>query len=279
MSTELMKSEAVEVGYNLGSLAVSKPGDVITVATSVATPLAKLIDEKKLFKIISGKKFVYVEGWSTMGAMLGVVPRHVPELSKRKDDGEYEEAVELVRVSDGMVVGRAAHICGGETDRVWKPRAEYARKSMAVTRATGKAFRLAFSWIMTLAGYAATPAEEMDEAEAEQHKPAGKTAGNGHAPVDQAEKAFRDRVSNYWNWFKSFKAEQRFLDILGSAGYEKASEIPKDKRESFFKALDDAKTFVQEEQVKKAEAAKTETEPIDEPVSEQVEAEFEEAGI
>jgi hypothetical protein len=32
---------------------------------------------------------------------------------------------------------------------------------MAVTRATGKAYRLAFSWIMNLAGYEVTPAEEM----------------------------------------------------------------------------------------------------------------------
>jgi hypothetical protein len=32
---------------------------------------------------------------------------------------------------------------------------------MAQTRATGKACRLAFSWIMSLAGYEPTPAEEM----------------------------------------------------------------------------------------------------------------------
>jgi hypothetical protein len=32
---------------------------------------------------------------------------------------------------------------------------------MAQTRATGKACRLAFSWIMSLAGYEVTPAEEM----------------------------------------------------------------------------------------------------------------------
>ena len=32
---------------------------------------------------------------------------------------------------------------------------------MAITRATGKAFRLSFSWIMKLAGFQPTPAEEM----------------------------------------------------------------------------------------------------------------------
>lgn len=34
-------------------------------------------------------------------------------------------------------------------------------RSMAVTRATGKAFRLGFSWVMVMAGYSPTPAEEM----------------------------------------------------------------------------------------------------------------------
>jgi hypothetical protein len=45
----------------------------------------------------------------------------------------------------------------------WAKRPGYARRSMAVTRATGKAFRLGFSWIMTLAGYEVTPAEEMPQ--------------------------------------------------------------------------------------------------------------------
>ena len=37
---------------------------------------------------------------------------------------------------------------------------------MAVTRATGKAYRLGFSWIIKLAGYEATPAEEIPQEEA-----------------------------------------------------------------------------------------------------------------
>ena len=74
--------------------------------------------------------------------------------------------MELVRISDGMVIGKASALVGmDEKDRngqlTWGNRNEYARKSMAITRATGKAYRLGFSWIMTLAGYEATPAEEI----------------------------------------------------------------------------------------------------------------------
>ena len=43
----------------------------------------------------------------------------------------------------------------------WAKGPDYARRSMAATRATSKACRLAFSWVMVLAGFQPTPAEEM----------------------------------------------------------------------------------------------------------------------
>jgi hypothetical protein len=91
----------------------------------------------------------------------------------RHDDGSYEAEVELIRLSDGMVVGRASALCGAPDDEPWggtpakygkpekPPRAEHARRSMAVTRATSRAFRQQYSWIMALAGYEPTPADEM----------------------------------------------------------------------------------------------------------------------
>ena len=72
-------------------------------------------------------------------------------------------------MNDGACIGRASAECGSpdELDRhgkpVWSSRPRYARRSMAQTRATGKACRLAFSWIMALAGYEPTPAEEMPD--------------------------------------------------------------------------------------------------------------------
>ena len=39
---------------------------------------------------------------------------------------------------------------------------EYAVASMAQTRAVGKAFRMKIGWLLKVAGYETTPAEEMD---------------------------------------------------------------------------------------------------------------------
>lgn len=156
-----------------GSLEV-RPKDVVGAATEIATELANVITQQKLFSNISGKKYVKVEGWTTLGAMLGVTPREVE--NSADENGVYTAIVELVRNSDGAIIGRASAECGEST--MWADRAAYARRSMAATRATGKAYRLAFSWIMALAGYEVTPAEEMDYVDAAS-KPTKKKKKNG----------------------------------------------------------------------------------------------------
>lgn len=143
----------------LGSMRFAGPAAVVAQATDVASELARIIDSRKLYTAIQGRKYVRVEGWSTCGAMLGIVPR---EVSVTEAEGEYTATVELVRGSDGAVIGRASAICGMD-EPTWGKRPRYARRSMAVTRATSKAFRLCLSWIVSLAGYEVTPAEEMPE--------------------------------------------------------------------------------------------------------------------
>jgi len=149
----------IDNSIRLGSMTVATPQDVINQASKIATELAKIIKDRKLFSTISGKNFVRVEGWTTMGAMLGILPREVAVTET--ENGDFLADVELIRASDGMIVGRASAIVGSD-EKTWATRPRYARRSMSVTRATGKAYRLGWSWIITLAGFEATPAEEMD---------------------------------------------------------------------------------------------------------------------
>jgi hypothetical protein len=148
-----------ETEIRLGSLAVSRPTDMIDRASEIATALATVVKDRKLSRNISGREYVYVEGWATMGAMIGILPREVRVTEH--DNGDFEAVVELIRVTDGAVVGQGSALVGYD-EPTWNKRPRYAKRSMAITRATGKAYRLGFSWIMTLAGYAPTPAEEMD---------------------------------------------------------------------------------------------------------------------
>jgi len=143
-------------------LRATDPTDLVRRATAVADALASVIEQRKLYVTISGRKFVRCEGWTSLAAMLGVTPH---EVAVTEQDGVFTAVVELRRFVDGQPVARASAECGApdELDRngkpLWSARPRYARRSMALTRATAKACRLAFSWVMALAGYENTPAE------------------------------------------------------------------------------------------------------------------------
>ena len=144
---------------SLGALNASSPKDLVQGASAIANELANVIKNQKLSVNIQGRDFVRVEGWTTLSTLMGVMPREVQ--TQERDDGVYVATMELVRMEDGMVLSRASAECGH--DKPWNTRPHYARRSMAQTRATGKACRLAFSWIMGLAGYATTPYEEVQD--------------------------------------------------------------------------------------------------------------------
>lgn len=151
----------------LGTLRYSSPVQMVQGATAVANALKSVITTQRLAVRISGREYVRVEGWTTLSTMMGVLPREVDV--ERAEDGTYTAVVELVRMSDGAVLCRASAECGSD-EPTWKARPNYARRSMAITRATGKAARLAFSWVMVLAGYEGCPLEEVESII--QHAPA-----------------------------------------------------------------------------------------------------------
>lgn len=143
---------------SIGTLQAASAVALVQGAREMAGALADVIERQRLATVIQGRKHVNVEGWTTLAVMLGVVAREVQTV---ETDGIYTAVVELVRMSDGACISRASAECGDESP--WNKRPRYARRSMAQTRATGKACRLAFSWIMALAGYEPTPAEEMPD--------------------------------------------------------------------------------------------------------------------
>lgn len=154
---------------------------MIVMATEIATSLRDIIERQELYVQMNGKKYVRYEGWLVLGSILGILPKedHVREMA----DGSYEATVNLLNFRTGMVIGGASAICTIDEQR-WGKAPKFSRRSMAVTRATAKAYRLTLSWIMALAGYEPTPEEEMPSdisrqarANATQQQHAQKTGG------------------------------------------------------------------------------------------------------
>lgn len=172
---------SLEVTHPGQSIFASSPSETVKHATEIANALAPIIEKQQMFSIIQGKKHPKVEAWLTLGAILGVLPR---EKSVREhEDGSYEAEVELVN-TQGRVVAGASALCGVDEKR-WAQAERYARRSMAVTRATGKAYRLAFSWIIQLAGYQPTPAEEMPDSHDYAPQYTQKAEAEGFNPQDR----------------------------------------------------------------------------------------------
>jgi hypothetical protein len=147
---------AAPLEYRLGRIGQHDPKKVVAEATEMANALAEVITTQKLYTVIKQKKYVHFEGWATLGGMMGIVPleEHVREVEKG-----YEAKIKLVRIRDGVTVGSASSICT-RNESLWADREEYAVRSMAITRATSKAYRMSYSWIIKLAGFEATPIEE-----------------------------------------------------------------------------------------------------------------------
>ena len=126
--------------------------------SDVAGALVDVIKDRKLFARISGHEHITAEGWTTLGGMLGIVPVVVWTRPNETGDG-YVARVEA-RTLDGRVVGAAESECS-RAERRWKTADPFAIRSMAQTRAIGRALRAPLGQIVVLAGYEARRREEI----------------------------------------------------------------------------------------------------------------------
>jgi hypothetical protein len=155
-----------------------EPNEIVAHAAITAHALAAVITKQKLSVSIQGRKYVKVEGWTLLGTLLGVYP--VCTWTRRLENG-WEARVEA-RTRDGAVVGAAEAMCL-RSERSWANRDDYALRSMAQTRATSKALRQPLGFVVEMAGFAATPYEELPPDEAPEVPPAPDTRA---AQVEQA---------------------------------------------------------------------------------------------
>jgi hypothetical protein len=183
--------EMVEAGTSVPAEATlfhtTDPAEVLLRATSVANALAEVLrtqkdaeGKPKLISTISGREHVRVEGWTLCGSMLGVFA--IPIWTRKLTDPDGWESRVEARTLSGALVGAAEAQClrtenqwsyepTGRGGRKLEARDDYALRSMAQTRATSKALRLPLGFIVTLAGFDATPAEEMPQSESGRPQP------------------------------------------------------------------------------------------------------------
>ena len=145
----------------------------VNVAINVANTLAPLVRSQGL--VVKGlnrsnkeAEYVTVEGWEVLGTFLGIVPvtTIISEITNkngvvvgyRARATLYQNPIiENDEIVGGTVIARAE----AEADRSGFQKDKFAIASMAQTRALGKAYRMGLSWIMKMAGFEGTFAEDM----------------------------------------------------------------------------------------------------------------------
>ena len=145
----------------------------VGVATNVANTLAPLVRDqglvvKELNRSNPEAEYVTVEGWEVLGTFLGIVPVTTIIEDITNDKGRiigykaratlYQNPIiENDEIVGGTVIARAE----AQADKSGFQKDLFAIASMAQTRALGKAYRMGLSWIMKMAGFEGTFAEDM----------------------------------------------------------------------------------------------------------------------
>lgn len=126
-----------------------------------AVMLKKIIESRKDKVMIGGRQYLQFQDWQTIAkfyrSTVGVEWTK-PILAGEKVFG-YEAKAHVLN-DKGMVVSSAESSCSRD-EPTWKARPDFQLRSMAQTRSCAKALRNVFGWVVVLAGFEGTPAEEM----------------------------------------------------------------------------------------------------------------------
>lgn len=164
------------------------PDTVLAEASLVARSVDRLVRQRPdLVQVIGGRRHPRFELLQIVASMFRVTAR-IRETRRLHDPDGWEAVAEAYHVPSGSVVAVADGMCtrdepswdvrpkyewrsgpnGREKVKVGEePVTSHQRRSMAQTRASSKALRLALGWVLGLAGYEATAAEEMPDADEE----------------------------------------------------------------------------------------------------------------
>src|SRR4029077_14060041 len=166
-------------------LSVSKaPSVVLEEAKKAAQALRDVISQKDKPVIFNGEQYIEYEDWQLVGRFYGVTAEVVDTQEITIGDViGFKAKAKVILVATGTVISGAEAMClndepkwSSRTKYEWRTNEETGRRgkvavgeepvplfqlmSMAQTRACAKALRNVLSWVVVLAGYRPTPAEE-----------------------------------------------------------------------------------------------------------------------
>jgi hypothetical protein len=271
---ELVPAREVNPGVSMTLFGTDDPVVVVEQATRTAQALAGVIEKQHPYTQMGSSRHVRVEGWTLLGSMLGVFAIPIWTRSVRDDNGEHigwEARVEA-RTRSGDVVGAADAQCL-RTENMWsfnpvgrggkklQARDDFALRSMAQTRAVSKALRVPLDFIVQLAGFNATPAEEMTQTERNVQRGRPQTV---QLTKEEAFEELKQRQSRLCRIDSAWTKQAIFDTVAKATGEEvkKWEDIPESWRGSLLRQARHQMSGIEEElQIENGK----DLEPLDDP--------------
>ncbi len=172
---------AYQTGKEL-SIEIFDPAKAVEQGKLAAQALKAVVDNKPKKVIINGEQYLEFEDWQTLGRFYGITAGTV-ETTEIIRDGKLVGFSAKAEALQGLYRQKRVRISSAEasclrSERNWIDKPEFQLKSMAQTRASAKVLRNVLAWVVVLAGYRPTPAEEITGQE-NGNSLATQTTGNG----------------------------------------------------------------------------------------------------
>ncbi len=211
----------IEPGINYDLQINRDPEEVVKEAARAAAVLKSVIDRKEKPVIFNGQQYIEFEDWQTVGKFYGLVARvdSTDQVTFGDSTGFIARAT-VIHAATGNVISSAEAMCLNDEEnwgeRKGKKVPLFQLRSMAQTRACAKAFRNCLAWVVVLAGYKATPAEEMT----------GEEVSNTVGQVEEFDFAIK-KAETEGQYGKPVAYWERCLDLIHAG---KAVEFEKETR-------------------------------------------------
>ena len=166
MSTQLPAPIEASAVQQDGIYLAQDPDQVLEQASRAARALVRAVSQNEAQYVvrIGPSRHLRFEAWQTLSAFFGLSVSC--EWTREVRDAEGRplgwEARAVVRRGDRIVSAAEAQ-CSVE-EPSWRGKPAFQLRSMSQTRAAVKALRQALAWVVVLAGYQPTPAEEVEAA-------------------------------------------------------------------------------------------------------------------
>jgi len=190
---------------------VQEPDQVLDLAHRAARALVRAVSQNEAQYVVSlGQgRHLRFEAWQTLGAFFSMTASI--EWTRPLENGWEARAV--VFRGDRVVSAAEAQCTTDEPG--WSAKPSFQLRSMAQTRAAAKALRQALAWVVVLAGYQPTPAEEVEGTIIHSNTSTTNTARDTAATPSPSTAATGTQIRAIW---------ARWRDLAKEAGFAPSAE-------------------------------------------------------